>query len=114
MHGGWDSLVHIPKAPEWRHEAYLRTRFLPLLIASSPLAGQAACGCALGLLWPVICQAWFRFGFGVFARQGFVMMSSNSDRPQDLASDFDFLTRQPPGDGSKQVLPPSFLPPSFW
>ena len=35
----------------------------------------------------------------------------SSDRPQDLASDFDFIERQPTGDGGKQVLPPSFLPP---
>ena len=43
--------------------------------AGPPAApGPAACGCALGVLRPVIRQAWFPFWD--FARQGFVTMSS--------------------------------------
>ena len=43
--------------------------------AGPPAAtGPAACGCALGVLRPVIHQAWFPFWD--FARQGFVTMSS--------------------------------------
>lgn len=104
-----------------RHASYSCSS--PLLLLSphrepweSGRPSWSPCSSGAGSLWlcsgaSVACHLPGLVSFWVL---GFVTTSSGSDGPQDLASDSDFITRQPTGGGSKQVLPPSFLPPSFW